>query len=140
MPLFANLADMQARFEERDLIQLTDEAGTGDLDVARIDKALTSADTLITSYVAARHRDTAALAGHDLLTDIACDYAFSLLWRSELPDWVSTRRKEALARLGDIAKGVIKLDAGVEEAPPRPGQILTSGSERRFDRSSLDGY
>lgn len=140
MPLFANLAAMQARFEERDLVQLTDEAGTGEIDQPRVDRALSSADTLITSYIAARHRDTAALAGHELLADIACDYAFSLLWRSELPDWVLLRRKDAIARLEAIAKGTIKLDAGEETAAPRPGQILTSGPERRLSRDSLDGF
>ena len=140
MPLFADLAAMQARFEERDLIQLTDEAGAGVIDAARIDQVLTSSDALITGYVAARHRDTAALAGHAILTDIACDYALSLLWRSDAPEWVRDRRKLAIEQLTKISSGVIKLDQGEEQAAPRPGQILTSGPERRFSRDSLAGF
>lgn len=140
MPLFADLAAMQERFEERDLVQLTDEAGVGTIDAARVDRALSSADALITGYVAARHRDTASLAGHPILTDVACDYAFSLLWKSDTPEWVLTRRKLAIATLEKISAGSVKLDQGEELAAPRPGQILTSGPERRFDRDSLDGY
>lgn len=140
MPLFADLAAMQARFEERDLIQLTDEAGSGAIDTARIDKVLASADALITSYLAARHKDTASFAGHALLTDVACDYAFALMWKSDPPEWVMQRRKLAIDNLTKLSSGVIKLDAGVEEAAARPGQILTSGPERKFDRDSLGGF
>lgn len=140
MPLFADLAAMQARFEERDLIQLSDPDNTGAIVASVIEEKLSSADALITSYVAARHRDTASLAGHPLLTDIACDYAFSLLWRSDPPQWVADRRKDALARLKDISSGVIKLDQGVEEAAPRPGQILVSSDPQRFSREKLKGY
>jgi phage gp36-like protein len=131
---------MQARFEERDLIQLSDQDNSGAIDAGVIDAKLASADAIITSYIAARHKDTAKLAGNDLLTDIACDYAFSLLWRSNPPEWVLTRRKDAIQRLRDISSGVIKLDSGSEEAKPRPGQILVTSDPQRFSRDKLDGY
>lgn len=140
MALFADLDAMKARFEEPDLVQLSDADATGAIDEAVIEAKLASADALITSYVAARHKDVASLAGSALLTDIACDYAFSLLWRSDPPEWVATRRKDALARLADISKGVIKLDGGTEEAAPRPGQIITSSDPQRFSRSKLEGF
>lgn len=140
MPLFADLAAMRESFEEPDLIQLSDWDNTGSIDTTRIDAKLSSADALITSYIAARHRDTASLAGNPLLTSIACDYAFSLLYRSNLPEWVKERRDAALQQLRDIAKGTIKLDQGVEEAAPRPGQILISSDAQRFSRDKLSGY
>lgn len=140
MPVFADLAAMQARFEERDLLQLTDHDGSGTIDAARIDAVLTSADTLITSYVAARHADTAALAGHRLLADIACDYAFWLLWRSNPPEWVGERRKAAIRQLEAIAAGTIKLDQGQEQAAPRPGQVLVSSDPQRFGRDKLGAF
>lgn len=139
MPLFADLTAMQARFEEADLIQLTDEAHAGVIDAAKVDRALASADALITSYVANRHNDTAGFAGHPVLTDVACDYAFSLLWKSDPPEWVKDRRKLALATLDKISSGAVKLDAGEETAAARPGQILTSGPERKLG-GNLGGY
>ena len=140
MPLFADLAAMQARFEDRDLVQLSDDDNSGTLDAARIDQVLTSADALITSYVAARHKNVASLAGHPVLTDVACDYAFALLWRSDLPDWVEKRRKAAVATLRDISSGTIKLDAGEETADPRPGAIHMTSDPQRFGRDRLKGY
>lgn len=140
MPLYADLAAMQARFEERELVQLTDDAGIGAIDAARVDSVLASADALIIGYLAARYANTASLAGQALLTDIACDYAFSLLWKSDPPEWVSTRRKEAIRNLEAISAGRVKLDAGEETQAPRPGQIISTTSPRRFDRDSLGGF
>lgn len=139
MPLFADLPAMQARFEEADLVQLTDEAGAGVIDATRIDRVLASADALITSYIAVRHRDTASFAGHPVLADVACDYAFSLLWKTDPPKWVEDRRKLALSTLDKISNGSVKLDSGEETAAARPGQILTSGPERKLG-GNLDGY
>ena len=140
MPVFADLAAMRERFEERDLIQLTDEAGNNAIDAARIDRALAKADGLITGYVASRHNNVSALAGHVILADVACDLAFADLWRTEQPEHVKERRKAAIQTLKDIAAGTIKLDDGQETAPARPGQILTSGDQRHMGRSNLDGY
>lgn len=141
MPLFADLAAMQERFEERDLIQLTDQAQAGAIDTARVDKAIDKADALIKGYVAARHANVPALAGHPILTEVACDIAFADLWRSDQPEFVKTRRKEAIATLEAIASGKVKLDDGTETAKPRPdGSILISGPDRRFGRAALDVY
>lgn len=140
MSIFADLAAMQARFEARDLLQLTDHENTGAIVPARIEDKLTSADALITGYVARRHRNTAQFAGNTILRDIACDYAFYLLWRSDAPDWVIDRKKAALKQLEQIASGTLMLDAGEETAAPRPGQILTNTAEKRFGRDNMDSF
>ncbi len=140
MPLFATLADMQARFEERDLVQLTDEAGTGEIDTARVDAALTRADAMITGYVARRHKNVALLAGNQLLADIACDLTFHELWRSDRPDHVKDRHKDAMKRLADISAGTIVLDGGQEIAEPRPDAIMFPGQPNTFGRDSLTSF
>ncbi|MFO6448921.1 gp436 family protein [Erythrobacter sp. NE805] len=140
MSIFADLDAMQARFEARDLIQLSDHENTGDLVPARIEDKLSSADALITGYIARRHRNTAQFAGNPILRDIACDYAFYLLWRSDAPDWVIDRKKAALKQLEQIAAGTLMLDQGEETAAPRPGQILTSSDGRNFGRDNMESF
>lgn len=140
MSIFADLAAMQARFEARDLLQLTDHENTGEIVAARIEDKLASADALITGYVARRHRNTGQFAGNAILRDIACDYAFYLLWRSDAPEWVIDRKKAALKQLEQIAAGTLMLDAGEETAAPRPGQILTSTAEKRFGRDNMGSF
>lgn len=140
MPVFANLAAMQARFETRDLLQLSDDDNTGAIVQARIDAAIDSADATILSHIAARHSNAAELAGNPVLTDIACDIAFFRLWRSNAPEWVETRWKAAMTALRDLRDGKTKLDGGSEDAPPRPGQILTSSAPQKFGRKNLEGF
>lgn len=140
MSTFATIDAMRARFEELDLIQLTDVDGTGVMDEARVEEKLASADALIIGYIAARYREVPALAGNKILSDAACDYAFSLLWKTDIPKWVEDRRKMAIDTLTKIAAGTIKLDQGIEEAQARPDAILVSGPPRRLTRDTLGGY
>lgn len=140
MPIFADLAAMQARFEARDLLQLSDDQNTGSIVPERIDAVLDSADALITGYVARRHRNTIQFAGNAILRDIACDYAFYLLWRTNAPEWVIERKKHALKQLEQISAGTLLLDQGEETAAPRPGQILTNTAPKQFGRDNLGGF
>lgn len=140
MPVFADLAAMQARFEARDLLELSDDSNAGTINTASVNAKLASADAIITGYVARRHRSVAGLAGNAILRDIACDYAFYLLWRSDPPEWVKDRKKHAMKQLEQIASGKLKLDQGEETAAPRPGQILTTSDPQRFGRDNLGGY
>ncbi len=140
MPIFASVADMQARFEERDLIQLTDADGAGVINEVKVEDALGSADALIIGYIAARYQDVPAFAGHAILKDAACDYAFSLLWKTDIPKWVEDRRKLAIETLTRISSGTIKLDQGSEQATARPDAILIGGTPRVFGRDTLGGF
>lgn len=140
MPIFANVADMQARFEERDLIQLSDAEGTGLLNEPKIEEVLGSADTLIIGYIAARYQDVTSFAGHATLKDVACDYAFSLLWKTDIPEWVKDRRKLAIDTLTKISSGSFKLDQGTEVGIARADAVLIGGAERRFSRDTLKGF
>lgn len=135
--MYATLADMLARFDEAELVQLTDEANTGAIDQARVAVALADAATRIDGYVAVKYRAGAPVP---LLTTIACALARHALYRKAPPEVVVDAQKEALATLRDIAKGVIKLDAGEEALPARDGAILVERPDRVFGRERLSGY
>lgn len=138
MPRFAQLADMEARFDALDLEQLTD--GDGAYDAAKVTVALDQADAIVNGYVASRHGDTTALEGNALLTNIACDIAFHRLWKSTPPEHVEASRKEAIRQLTDISAGRIKLDDGAEQVPPRKDQVQFSGPGKVFGRDGGMGY
>ncbi len=140
MPIvYATLADMQATFQASDLVQLSDWDGTGDLDQARIERAIAKAGTKIDGYVAAKYGDRTGLPVPPMLTELACDIAFYNLHRAGVPDEVKDRHKAAIDTLRDIATGKIKFDEGVvTAAPARPGAIHFKG-RKRFSRDELDG-
>ena len=52
---YATLADMQNRFSEAELIDLSDRSGAGVMDSAVIDAALNDAKATIDGYLAARN-------------------------------------------------------------------------------------
>ena len=137
MPLIATTDDMLARYSAADLEQLTD--GDGAPDQAKLAEALRYATTLVEAHVASRHQLASFEATPALLVDVICDIAFGRL-HTVMPDNVAARDKEARRTLEQIAKGVIKLDAGEGPiAEPRPGAILVHGDGRLFDRTSLGG-
>lgn len=140
MPIvYATLADMQATFQASDLVQLSDWDGTGELDQARIERAIAKAGTAIDGYVAAKYGDRSNLPIPALLREIACDMAFYYLHRAGVPEEVKDRFKSAEAKLRDIGAGKIKIDEGVIDAvPARPGAIHLAG-RKRFTRDELDG-
>lgn len=137
--MYATLADMLARFDEADLVQLTDQAGAGVIDEARVNTALTSASTLIDGYVAMKYR-TSSVPIPSLLVDVACDIARHRLFRDTPPDAVVAARKAAIDTLDKIQKGTIKLDAGEETLVARPGAIRVDRRDRLFGRDSMGGF
>ena len=139
MPIFATIADMQARIAQHDLVQLTDDDATGEMDAARVEQALVQADNEINGYVAAYYkRVDASLPVPPLLTDLACDLAHYHLFRHGSPtERVQKRYEAAVAKLRDIARGIVKIDQGEKTFEERPAQILVDSSERLFTRNSM---
>ncbi|KTE24458.1 MULTISPECIES: DUF1320 domain-containing protein [unclassified Sphingopyxis] len=137
--VYATLADMQATFEERDLVQLSDWAGAGEIDADRIERALKKAGNEIDGYVSAKYGDRSALPVPPLLTEIACDIAFYELHRSTPPEGVTKKRDNAVARLRDIASGKMKIDEGVIDAQPARAGAIHFAGRKRFSREELDG-
>jgi phage gp36-like protein len=139
MPAYATLADLLDRFPEAELIQLTDDAGAGSVDQARIDRALTAASATIDGYLAAQYQLPLARVPDNVI-DICCDIARFKLWRTTPPENVEKANAAALKTLEQISKGVIKIDAGMREQPARDGAIVVEGGERIFGRDSMKGY
>lgn len=140
MPVYAVLADLEARFALSELVQLTDDAGTGGIDQGRIDQALMSASAMAEGYVASIYQLDPDAPVPVLLVDACCDIARQRLYRTSPPEDVTLRYNQAIKTLEGIRNGRIKLDGGVETLAPRPGAILTQGGVRRMSREQTDVY
>lgn len=139
MPAYAALSDLLERYEERELVQLTDDAGAGTIDQARVDRALTAATATIEGYLAGTYQLPLSRVPDNLI-DICCEIARFKLWRTTPPDNVEKGNSAALKTLEQIAKGLIKIDAGAREQPAREGAIVTEGGDRVFGRDRLKGF
>lgn len=147
MPAYAALSDLTERFEEREIVQLTDDAGTGAADEAIAGRALTAASATIDGYLAATYQLPLARVP-DNIVDLCCDIARFKLWQRKgtPPERVARDYDLAIKMLGEISRGTIKIDAGTREQPARDGAIVTTtddpsgDSGRIFGRDRLKGF
>lgn len=141
MSVYASLVDMLARFPEAELVQLTDEAGAGMIDEPEVAQAVASAGALIDAYLAKAYQLPLAVA-HPVLVDLACALARFNLWqkRGSPTETVEKGQAAALKTLREIAQGLIKIDAGAEQLPPRDGAVLMGGGEAVFTRERMKGF
>lgn len=138
---YATQADLEQRFGAAELIQLTDRAEppAGAVDGQVVARALADADALIDSYLAARY-DLPLATPPALLVGLACDVARYQLYDDAAPEEVRRRYEDALARLKQLATGVMVLDVGGQEAPPRPSTMVLGSAPRTFSRDTLRGW
>lgn len=138
---YATLDDLLARQAESELVQLSDDEGTGVLSVDRVEAALSSAAIVIDGHVAAKYR-TSDIPPPPLLVELACDLAMHKLYarRAAPPDRITQARDAAMKMLVGIAKGTIKLDQGEAVLGARPGAILVARHERLFGRDDMVGF
>lgn len=140
MTAYASLADMLARFDADELVQLADAADVDDQKLAdRVDAAVATVTATIDGYLAAKYQ-LPIEPTPPLVTEIACDLARHKLYRVAPPDSVKDARDVAMKQLQDIAKGVIKLDRGSEAIPDRPEAVLIGGPPKLFGRDNLVNF
>lgn len=140
---YATLQDLVDRFGLAELIQRTDEEGTGEPDTTKIARALVAADTLIDGYLMGRYALPIAGTVPPLLVDIACDVARYKLYTIDVPELVRRNYEDAVKRLADIQAGRITLAiAGVEpdHANPSNAEVRFSAPDRIFSREKLRGF
>ena len=112
---YATQDDMVARFGETEMVQLTDDAGTGEIG-PRLAVALDDADQVVNGYASGRYV-VPLVPVPDLVTRWACDIARYFIHRDGCPELVEKNYKAALSGLKDVAKGDLTLECQGVEAP-----------------------
>ncbi|MBI4665364.1 MAG: DUF1320 domain-containing protein [Nitrospinae bacterium] len=135
--------DITKKLDERTLIELTDTAGTGTVDAAKVERAIRDADALIDSFVA-KHYKTPMSPVPALVADLSATIAIVSLHRFrsvESPAW-SQAYDRAMTVLKGVAEGNATLDGAPENPPPADSvasALTFSAPGRVFSRDSLKG-
>ncbi|NLT22607.1 MAG: DUF1320 domain-containing protein [Syntrophorhabdus sp.] len=151
---YCTLDDITKALDETTIIQLTDDENlkpaaidTGDPDhagiIARIDEAIETADAEIDGYCAVKYSvplSPVPAVVNKLSVDLAIYYLYS---RRTIPEKVEKRYERAVARLKDVARGLLSL--GVDPEPAASvaadsAQANKATSDRVFTRDSLKGF
>lgn len=133
--------DLLNQLTQTELVQLTDDAGTGAVDSAKVDAALAAASATIDAYAGARY--TLPLQPSDKVKQLCVDLTIYELEkrRRRLRDATLAARDAALSFLRDLARGRAVLDqpAGAP-AQTSEADVKQTQPDRVFDDENLEGF
>ncbi len=132
-------AEIEARLGSSAYVQLTDDAGNGTADLAKVEEARLGAEGEANSYLATRYAVPIDLTGEPQLAAVLRSFVLDLVAyrlhgrRPPVPADVVRRREEAITWLGRVASGLVQLPA---ESAPRTnssrGAVVRIEGPRRF--------
>lgn len=138
---YSTLADIREAIDETRLVQLTDDAKTGEVDESIVSRAIEDADREIDGYVGSRHAVPLAPVPA-IIRKFSVDLAITNLYaRREKENDARTRRYDnAIAFLKQVALGKIALGADDPEGNPPASDAPRFSSEnppRLFSRDTM---
>jgi len=121
---YCTAADLTERMSNEELIQLTDDAGTGVPDQDMISKAIAAAQDTIDGYLRGRY-PVPLVSVPGIVKNLALDLTTYTLFRRRNQLSMNEARelmyKQAISQLKDIKAGIIQLQTADQQAlPPRP--------------------
>lgn len=139
---YVDLSRLTDRYGASMLVDLTDRAtpATGEIDAGVVARAITDTGAMIDGYLSGRYR-LPLVETPSLLVDLAAQIAIYKLHRYSPDEKIAQDYKDAIATLGKIATGTVRLDvAGVEPAASGSSGVQTNDRERPFTEDNLKGF
>jgi phage gp36-like protein len=139
---YCTQANIENLIGEASLITLTDDAGAGEVDAAKVAAAIADADATIDSYCQGRY--TVPLAPvPPRIAQIGVDIAvYNLYSRSdlEMPEVRKDRNKEAIRFLEKVAAGGINLGVSTPSPADTGNAVSMDSNSRIFTREKMSGF
>jgi len=138
---YCTQADLLNQLTQAELIQLTDDAGSGTVASDKIDAALAAASATIDAY--AGGRDTLPLQPSEKVKQLCVDLAIYELEkrRRRLRQATIAARDAALSFLRDLARGQAVLDQPAGAQPQSSeADVKKTEQPRRFSDDNLEGF
>lgn len=140
--MYCAKADIRDLLEEQQLVQLTDDENTGEVNDARVDKAIADACGEIDGYLGSRYPlplATVPAIVRKCAVDIAIYNLFSRILGA--PEERRNRYKDAVAFLAKVGSGAISLGAGDPDGTPKPSEApRMTGAGNVFGRGRMRGF
>jgi len=139
---YSTETDILDQLDEDILIQLTDDADTGEVDDDKVSRAIADADAEIDSYCGVRHTvpfSTVPAVILKLSVDIAIYNLYAR--RKGAPEDRKTRYDNAIRFLKDVAKGLATLGGDDPDGtPPESHKPDIDQADRIFTRDKMKGF
>lgn len=142
---YCTVDDIKKSIPEANIIQLTDDAGTGVIDQTKVNEAIAYADQLIDGYLRGRYSlplNPVPGLVNKLSVDLAIFHLYSRRFELEMPESMMAKYKNAIKLLEQIQKGLVLL--GIESSETGPGQgyykTNKTADDREFNKTVLGRF
>lgn len=135
---YCSLQDLINRFNEQDLIDLTDEHGTEEIDLTKVASAIADVDSFIDSYLASQFALPFASVPA-VLNQLACDIVRYRLYKHGAPEHITKLFNDAVSSLRAIGKGEMSLGLA-DPSPQSAGEVKHTTPGRKFTFDTLKGF
>jgi len=139
---YCSLTDLKKVEPEAQLIQLTDDAGSGLIDETNLAGAISGADSLINTYLRG-HAELPLDPVPDIIVQISAELAICNLYKrrfgSSMPETMKDRQKWAEGKLLQIVNGQIKISEEQQAAASEAHAVIRT-PEKEFPSTVLDQF
>lgn len=140
---YCTTADLEEQISALELLELTDDSGSGAVDVSVVARAIADADAEIDSYCGGRYGvpfSPVPAMIRKLSVDLAIYNLYSRRSVLSISEERQKRYDNALRFLRDVARGLISLGADAPAPENSEGRAEIAGATRRFSRRSMRGF
>ena len=138
---YCTQSDLLNQMTTEELVQLTDDAGSGSVDTAKVDAALNAASATIDAYAGARY--TLPLETSEKIKHLCVDLAVYELEkrRRRVREVTLSARDTALNFLRDLSRGRAVLDQPAGANPQSSeADVKKTSQDREFSDTNLEGF
>jgi phage gp36-like protein len=134
--------DLLEEISEEELVQLTDDEGTGVIDPTKVTRAIDNADAEIDGYLAVRH-SVPLSSTPTLIRGLSVAIAIYILYtrrdHADVPESRKDRYRNAVKTLQSVSKGAVKL--GIATTPATDADDVQYDSpDRTFNNDNLKNF
>jgi len=149
---YCTQSDIQKRIPETVLIELTDDAGDGEVDTDNVGRAIADADEEIDTYVSMQYSlpfDATPALIRKMSVDLSICNLYARRAHLDVPESQKERCGADLKLLERIAEGKLKLDVpdpakdsdgGVEATTSKSDRVFSTGRSSDSSSGTLDNY
>lgn len=141
---YCSLADITSTITIDDVLQLTDDNGTGLVDTAKVDEAIAKSDGLISAFVGGDTLNPVPELIRQISVELSIYHLFKRRFAANMPDSIEKGYAHTMDLLKQIQNGKLSIGntaAMTEQTTPyRHYKTNRTSSDRLFNRSKLRSY
>lgn len=139
---YCTLLDITSTITADDVLQLTDDEGTGSINTSRVDEAIAKADGLILAFTGGAVPDPIPEIIRQISVELSIYHLHKRRFALNMPESIDKGYSRSIDLLKQIQSG--KISIGVPEADQAvvSGQYATNktSDDRLFGKTTLAGY